>query len=229
MAESRSFFSYPAVQAAVPAAYAWAVTVAPAAIGKGGTLLAQLFALLALTAVAGGVVLERTERARFSQPIVVWGMTLASAGTWLASPARALSFDTLHGVAGIVGWFLFALATAAPALKSERDGASSPLRGLPASKVPVVRPFGPLLGLAASFCIALLGYGWHEATIERAVFLRVASVVLCLIILGVGTRVLGLPKTGREAKSPSAWSQVVRIALALAMTTLVVIYMYVWA
>src|SRR5882672_6171857 len=94
-----------AAQANVPGAYAWAVTVAPAAWSRGAPALAKVAAVAALLALFGGMAGERAwgARARFAS---LWGFVLASALAWSSAPAALapLRVDSLRGLAGMLGW-----------------------------------------------------------------------------------------------------------------------------
>src|SRR5271165_7131310 len=107
-----------AAQASVPGAYAWGVTVAPAAWSRGGSSFARAASLVAIAALGAGVVGERRWgwRARIAS---LWTFILACALTWSAVPLALapLRMDVPRGVAGMIGWALFAMASAAPALQ----------------------------------------------------------------------------------------------------------------
>ncbi|MFO0666656.1 MAG: hypothetical protein U0174_22085 [Polyangiaceae bacterium] len=222
----KPFFASPIVQASVPALYAWAITVAPVAFGKGGTTLSQFFALLAITSVLLGLMAASTGgREKYALPAVVWGMTLFSSGSFLVASPRALStFDTARGTAGVLGWLLFALASAAPALRRTPDSALAvkPLKG---TRGEAKSTFGFLLGVAFALSIVLQGYGWTQETAERAVLLRVASIVLSLLLIGLSTKLLGVFVTTSDAKvTVTAFRTVLRVLATLLVVSVVVAY-----
>lgn len=225
------FFASPVIQASVPAGYAWATTVAPLAFGKGGTTLGQVFALLALTFVGLAVTLESMNaRSRFALPALVWGMTLFSSGSFVAATPRALaSIDTTRGVAGVLGWLLFALASAAPALRRAPDNALT-VKALSRS-APSKSAFGFLLVVALVLAIVLMGFGWAEEPVERAVLVRVASIVLSLLLLGLATKFLGLlsgadPAERGRAHAPSAFQTTLRVLVTLLVLALAGLYWF---
>lgn len=224
-----SFFSSPVVQASVPALYAWAITVAQAAFGKGGTTLGQFFALLAVTFVAVAVALEfaRTTATRFALPLLIWGMTLASGASFLVATPRALSaFDTTHSVAGVVGWLLFALASAAPALRRTPESALA-VKSLANQKGGARSAFGFLLATTLVFCVILQSYGWNQEIAERSVLLRVASIVLSLVLLAIASKLLSA--LGREPTAtvaPTVFRTTLRIVVALLACALAGFYLW---
>ena len=223
-----SFFASPVVQASVPAVYAWAITVAPTAFGKGGTSLGQFFALLAITSVISSVAIAHTYAgaARFCLPLLVWGMTLFSSASFLAATPRALaSFDTTRGVAGVLGWLLFALASAAPALRRPPE-ASLTVKALDQQKSVEKPVFGFLIVIALACCVALQSYGWTQEVAERAVLLRVASVALSLLLLALCTKLLRVLDGGREANgaAPTAFRTTLRVLMTVLVIGLVVLY-----
>ena len=221
------FFASPVIQASVPAGYAWATTVAPIAFGKGGTTLGQIFALMALTLIGLAVTLETMNaRSRFALPVLVWGMTSFSSGVFLVATPRALaSFDTTRGVAGVLGWLLFALASAAPALRRAPDEALA-VKAL-STQTPSKPAFGILLVVTLAFAIVLQGVGWTQEPLERAVLIRVASVVLSLLLLALCTKFLGvLLGTGDSARAPSAFRTTLRVLATLLVLALIVSYWF---
>lgn len=151
----------PSAQAAIPGAYAWAMTVAPAAFSKGSPSLAKVVAMVGLVAVLSAPWIEglrapprdrtakepgapRTfadlvEGARtapasaWARVWSVWGLVLSSALVWALVPA-ALSparLDNARGILGMAGWALFAFTSAAPALPRERSPSSRVVDGSP--------------------------------------------------------------------------------------------------
>jgi hypothetical protein len=179
-----------AAQAAVPGMYAWGVTVVPAAWGRGAPALAKVAAGVAVLALLGGVVGERVWAGRARTPCL-WAFVLASALAWSASPASLgpLRIDAPRGIAGMIGWALFAFASAAPALRGRQEegrlvpGAElSPRRGQ-------VRGDGAYLTGGAVVAAALQVIGWRAATAERALLVRFVSIVAGLALLGAATQI----------------------------------------
>ncbi|MGO9835072.1 MAG: hypothetical protein ACLP1X_12730 [Polyangiaceae bacterium] len=171
-------------QASVPGAYAWAATVAPAAWAHGSGTLAKVAALLALIALAAGWAAERRWGGRF-RLATLWGFVLASALTWSAAPMALapLRFDAVHGLAGMLGWALFALALAAPSL----DPVSQSSLMLDAEPLVARRRLAtrdtPYLVGAAAIAVSMQLVGWRVAGAERALLVRFVAVAAGLAVI----------------------------------------------
>jgi hypothetical protein len=192
-----------AAQATVPGVYAWGVTVAPAAWAHGSSVVAKVASILGLLALAGGVVGERRwgGTARVAS---LWGFVLACALAWSATPAAfaPLRIDAPRGIAGMIGWGLFALASAAPALQGRREE----------ERITDEQPLRPRKGLArgdalylafgalAAGLLQLLG--WHVATPERALLVRFVGLAAGLGIIGAATEV-ALARHRKRAAPPT--------------------------
>jgi hypothetical protein len=197
-----------AAQASVPAVYAWGVTVAPAAWSRGAPLLAKIAAVAALGAVAVAVAGERRWGARTRIP-ALWGFVLASAVAWSAAPAALgpLRMDAPRAMAGMLGWAVFALAFAAPALdargaapsEDEAANADAPL----APRRVLAR--GDVLYVAggALFAIGLQSIGWQVAATERAILVRVVSLAAGIALLAVSTQVALARHAPRPSDAPN--------------------------
>jgi hypothetical protein len=178
-------------QASVPGLYAWGVTVAPAAWSRGAPLVAKLSALAGLVALVAGSSLERRwgTRARY---IAVWGLVITSAVTWIAAPAALgpLRLDAPRGVAGAIGWALFAFASAAPALRADAPPVARTV------DADALRPRTELrrgdviyIGTAIAFAAALQVLGWSVLVAERALLVRFSTLACGLAIIGASTTV----------------------------------------
>lgn len=179
-----------AAQATVPGVYAWGVTVAPAAWAHGSSAVAKVASILALVALGAGVAGERRwgDAARIAS---LWGFVLSCALAWSAAPAAfaPMRIDAQRGVAGMIGWGLFALASAAPALQGRREE----------ERVVDELPLRPRKGLARGDALylafgavaagALQLFGWHVATPERALLVRFVGLAAGLGIVGATTEV----------------------------------------
>jgi hypothetical protein len=180
-----------AAQASVPGLYAWGVTVAPVAWSRGASAVAKVAAILALLILAAGVAAERRweHRARVA---ALWGFVLACALAWSAAPAALapLRIDAPRGLAGMLGWALFALASAAPALQARRADARividepelSPRRGLRRGDAAYVA-----FGAAAAVLLQL--FGWRVTTAERALLVRLVALAAGLGLIGAAVDV----------------------------------------
>jgi hypothetical protein len=185
-----------AAQASVPGLYAWVVTVEPIAWSRGAQLLAKIAAIAGIASLVAGIVVEQRskderDRAR-ARHVSVWGLTLTSAVVWMLTPAALapLRFDAPRGVAGLLGWGLFAFVSAAPAL--QRDDATSPV----VSDAPPLAPRstvrrGDILYIAGAVvaAVALQAVGWRTPAPERALLVRLVTVSAGLALIGAATQI----------------------------------------
>jgi hypothetical protein len=232
-----------AAQASVPAVYAWGVTVAPVAWSRGAPLLAKVAAVAALGAIAVAVAGERRwgQRARAGG---LWGFVLASAITWSAAPAALgpLRIDAPRGLAGMLGWALFAFTSAAPAAyvrpeddaedgvrpddPSAEDGPSRDVRA--DDEREPERPLTPRKVLAGGDAIYVAGgallaaalqtVGWRGPSAERELLVRVVSLAAGIAVLGGATAVALARHQPRSTRSPRRRlrrSMALLVALAL--------------
>ncbi|MGH7282521.1 MAG: hypothetical protein ACRELY_13425, partial [Polyangiaceae bacterium] len=114
----------------------------------------------------------------------VWGLSLFSLVVWLAS-STALEpqhFANARAYGGMLGWGLFAYASAAPALGTRASGTLEP--GVLKPRATVIR--GDIYYLIGGGAVAVLlqTIGWHTLVPERALLVRVA-------MLGAGLGVIG--------------------------------------
>jgi hypothetical protein len=186
-----------AAQAAIPGLYAWAVTVAPAAWARGAPLVAKILAILGLAFLVGSMVIER-RFPRWARPVSVWGLAGTSALVWVAAPL-ALSptmLDAPRGLSGIIGWALFAFASAAPAMGRDPEGsrvvAGAPLR----PRVPIPRGDAVFIVTGAALALALQAVGWHVNVPERALLVRLVVLASGLAVVGAATQLA----TARHAR-----------------------------
>jgi hypothetical protein len=190
-----------ATQTALAGAYAWGVTVAPAAFSRGAPPLAKLAMTLALLALAANFAAPRYgERAR---RVGLWGFVLSCAGVWSAVPGAlsVLRVDAFRGVAGMLGWALFALVSAAPA-RPAFDGPLAALRSYPPRQVlaPGDRVYVATGALAAA---ALQLAGWRVVSPERALLVRCVVVASGLALIGASVE-LALARHIRPDKRSSS-------------------------
>ncbi|HEY3819534.1 MAG TPA: hypothetical protein VGL81_20330 [Polyangiaceae bacterium] len=208
-----------AAQASVPGIYAWGVTVAPAAWSRGAPVLAKVAALAAVASLLGGVLGERRWEGR-ARTVSLWGFVLSSALAWSAAPMALgpLRVDTPRGVAGMIGWALFAFASAAPALQGRRE--EQRLVG-GADLVPrktLARGDAALVTGGALVAAALQLLGWHAASAERELLVRFVALAVGLAFIGATAEVALARHSARVKRSPSRRlrrSMAVLVALAL--------------
>ncbi len=206
-------------QASLAGAYAWVVTVAPLAWTTGASIPVRTGVFVAFLALVAGAVGERWWGGR-TRLASLWVFVLASGLAWAAAPAAMAAgrMDTTRGVAGMLGWALFALASAAPALEAprtearvHRDASLVERRRLPRGAVVYVA------GGAALACV-LQVRGWAVASAERALVVRLAGVATGLAIIGAATE-LALGRDGPRSLSTRS----ARTRVAVASAALVVV------
>jgi hypothetical protein len=134
----------------------------------------------------------------------VWGFVLSSAIVWALAPSALSSarLDAVRGALGMVGWALFAFASAGPTLRpdpdaSERIVAGTPLK--PRSALPRGDGMYVIVGVAAA--LAMQGIGWGVASPERAVLVRLVTIVCGIAVLGGFTSIALARHLGREPAS----------------------------
>lgn len=211
-----------AAQASVPGLYAWTVTVAPAAWSRGASWIAKAAAIAGVLSLVVGVVLEQrrideTDDARraLARHAVVWGLTLTSAVVWLMTPAALapLRFDAPRGIAGLLGWGLFAFVSAAPALR-QHALAEARLLDAPAlaPRNAVRRGDVAYIGAAVAVAIALQAIGWRTEVPERALLTRLVTIATGLALIGAATQVSlarherrTRPRTSQRIRGALVW------------------------
>lgn len=189
-------------QAVVPGVYAWAVTVVPAAWSRASNIGVKIAAVLAFGALLQTLVASSPSeklRGRIPGHVGVWVFVLASTVVWVTVP-DAMSPAHLHparGIAGMLGWGVFAFAVAAPALGSAREG-PLPEGGLK-PRLPLARGDAIYIGAAVLLAAALQAVGWSVTVPERAVLVRVVTLAAGIAIIGAATSIA----TARHSNPPS--------------------------
>ena len=234
-------------QAAIPGLYAWAITVAPAAWSRGAPLLAQVAAVIGVLALITAPIVEgstsssasdrKPSRAPCSSVFEsvrswtgptwarawsVWGFVLSSAIVWALAPSALSSarLDGVRGALGMVGWALFAFASAGPALRSDpnttgRIVASTSLK--PRSELP--RGDGTYVAVGVILALSMQAVGWGVAVPERAVLVRLVTVVCGIAVLG-GTTSIALSRHGKRIPA----SRRVRLRRSLPWLAMLVLF-----
>jgi hypothetical protein len=218
-------------QAAIPGLYAWAVTVAPAAWARGAPRIAQVAAALGLLALVSAPLVEvvspagegtpgsaptdgtpaqravaavrRARRPTWARILSVWGFVLASCVVWAAAPAALSStrFDGVRGALGMIGWALFAFASAGPVLRRDPALAGRAVAGAslePRSALP--RGDGAYVVVGVTLALVMQGIGWDVVAPERAVLVRLVTVVCGAAVIG-GATGLALARHARRARA----------------------------
>lgn len=122
----------------------------------------------------------------------VWGFVLSSAIVWTLAPSALSSarLDGVRGALGVVGWALFAFASAGPSLRADPAASGRIIAGSslkPRSELP--RGDGAYVAVGVVLALAMQGVGWGVATPERAVLVRLVTVVCGVAVLGATTSV----------------------------------------
>lgn len=185
-----------AAQASVPGLYAWTVTVAPVAWSRGAHWVAKTAAIAGVLSLVLGVVLEQRgaddeHRAR-ARHAAVWGLALTSAIVWLMTPAALapLRFDAPRGIAGLLGWGLFAFVSAAPALRQSALPETRLIDAPALAPRNVVRRGDVIyIGIAVVAALALQAIGWRTEVPERALLVRLVTIAAGLALIGAATQV----------------------------------------
>jgi hypothetical protein len=208
-----------ATHAAVAGAYAWMVTVAPTFWQSGHSgvgVVADIAAATALVALVAGVFAERRWGSR-ARVVSHWVFVLSSALAWLSAPAVAGPFrvDGPRGLAGMLGWGLFALASAGPALGEPREpGRVATEQPLEARRV-LAPGDAAYLAVGSAMALALQLVGWRVAVPERALLVRLVALAAGLAVIGAAAEI-GLarhvPRGPRPLKARLRRS---RVALAV--------------
>jgi hypothetical protein len=212
----------PAAQALVPGLYAWALTVAPLAWGRGATTIARGAALLPPLGLVAALLLER-RRPGVARALSLWPLVVGAALVWLLSPPQAFTdrLDTVPTLLGMLGWALFALTAGAPMPSRDADLSQRIVAGAPLQPRTVV-PGGGRIWLAGGVLLAasLQVLVPENQSVERALLHRLLATLCGIGLLG-GVSVLGsgIPAT---PSGPSPLRNVLPHALLLLTLALVV-------
>ena len=122
----------------------------------------------------------------------VWGFVLSSALVWTLAPGALSSarLDGVRGALGVVGWALFAFASAGPSLRADPDATARIVAGSslkPRSELP--RGDGGYVAVGVLLALAMQSVGWAVSTPERAVLVRLVTVVCGVAVLGATTSI----------------------------------------
>jgi hypothetical protein len=206
-------------QAMVPCVYAWAVSVAPAAFVRGAPTASKGAAVLGVLLVGLAPLLE-ARAPSVARIVSIWGLVTTSLVVWVLAPGawtKPASPDPLRGVLGMLGWGLFALATASPALPRPRSAGGA---GLSLSRHLKPRADSGNVDaviLAAGLLLAALpqAVGWRADVPERAVLVRLAGLSASVLIVGAASSLVVLRHTPH--RTLSAGRRAKRAALPLAL------------
>jgi hypothetical protein len=161
----------------LPGLYVWAVTVAWPILVRPSVSLARSLAFLSVSALLCGSALS----VRWPVPsriLGVWSFVALCAGAWASAklPAGAPMLDPVQGIAGSLGWGLFALGWASDGGAARR--AAGPSVPVERSLSPRSRPWSGAVFVVA-FAIAaaavLLGIAFWVSGRGRALFAHAAA------------------------------------------------------
>jgi hypothetical protein len=187
-------------QAAVPGLYAWFVTVVPCAWGRNAHWPGKMASIFALGSLAVAVYLE-PQRPKIARAVSVWGLVIASSIVWMLSslPLAPQHFATARALSGMMGWGLFAYASAAPALGPRGGGVVE--AGALKPRTTVLR--GDAYYLAAGIVVALLlqTIGWRVLSPERALLIRITTLAAGIGVVGTSVS-LSLARRLGTSKAP---------------------------
>lgn len=195
-------------QAAIPGLYAWSITVAPAAWSRGAPASAKLVGVLGALALITAPLVEGRGRVAtppkgvaslrawtgptWARVLSVWGFVLSSSTVWAIAPGALASvrMDGVRGVLGVIGWALFAFASAGPSLRADPESSSRIVAGSslkPRSDLP--RGDGAYVAAGVLLALAMQAVGWGILSPERAVLVRLVTVVCGVAVLGATTSI----------------------------------------
>jgi hypothetical protein len=197
-------------QATVPGLYAWIVTVAPAAWARGAPFTAKALALIGLALLLGAAGAESRWQ-KWARITSIWGLVSTSALVWAIAPAAlgVTRLDTARGITGMIGWALFAYASAAPALKRVPRPADDVVIPGRERRTDALKPKtriskGDTWFVAGGvvLAIALQAIGWHVVTAERGLLVRLVTLAAGLGVIGTATSV-ALARHPARVRAPS--------------------------
>lgn len=206
----------PSSQVAIAGLYAWAVTVAPVGAYHGTSSATKLAAAIAFLSLIAGAAADRWRRGP-ARAVSLAVFVSASVATWMLAPAalRPVAIDTPQGLAGMLGWGLFALASAGPALGGQREVArvidDAPLD----ARRRLSRGDALYLAGGTALALALQCTGWDVADPERALLVRLIAVAAALSIVGASAELALARHAPRAQRSGRARWRGAAPALAL--------------
>lgn len=207
-------------QLVVPGLYAWSLTVAPLAWRPGATLVTRAAVGLGLAALVASLVIGG-ERSDLSRRTALFGLTLASALAFVSAGPSSAPRDPVTGVLGMVGWGVFALVAASP-MRWVATGPGDARVTLPSSRPRRGHRDGVALAAAALGALALQWPGWSPVAPERAVLVRVVTLVCACAFVVTVVEIDSATHAERAPRSVSArlggavvWLAALLLVLAL--------------
>lgn len=122
----------------------------------------------------------------------VWGFVLSSAIVWALAPSAlsAIRLDGVRGALGVVGWALFAFASAGPSLRADPEAAGRIVAGSalkPRSELP--RGDGAYVAGGVAIALGMQAVGWNVVGAERAVLVRLVTVACGVAVISATTSI----------------------------------------
>jgi hypothetical protein len=205
-------------QTLIPGLYAWAVTVAGPAFGRGASLVAKAPACAAVAILVGGAAAEHRWGTRL-RPAFTWGFVLTCAVTWGVAPAilTAMRADPVRAGAGVLGWGLFAFASAVPATRAFAPSVVADDMKLTARR-PLAGGDAIAMGAACVLAATLQLVGWRAVGVERELLVRFVSLAAGIAIVGgAAEAIIARHSVRAAAASRARLRRAVWPALALAV------------
>lgn len=208
------------VQRVVCSAFAWTVTVAPAAFSRAGSFAAQALSVACLAAgIAGPALVPSRKRVGRQLGITVF-LALATM-TWLlaSSALEPGRLDAVRAGIGAIAWGVYAFSWGEPwrfRTEAPQDDAGGVLRArstLPAGAVPIAGA-GVIAGLA------LLVVGWSVRDPSRALLAQAASIALSIAVVGASAQVAIARAKGRRPSGTALPREALRAIIGLLFVAL---------
>jgi hypothetical protein len=191
----------PTAQSIVAGVYAWAVTVAPVGYGRhGGTQNwpATIFATLAFVALLRGAIVElvtkkdakdAATRIAQSRTLTLFSFSAMSLVTWILDDGELspVHLGIARGMAGMLGWALFAYACSAPVVEpvtTAPNGHAVRVEAGGRARGRVERGDALFVLGGAVLALALQLVGWNVTSTTRAIFVRVTTLGAAVMLLG---------------------------------------------
>ena len=179
-------------QVLVPGIFAWAVTVAPCATGRGSTRFTWIPAFLGFAGLVAGAFLMR-DRPKLGRVLGIWAFLLLSVLTWILNPAgiRTDRIDAIRAASGTFGWMLFGLGWGAPwrpGVHPEDNPRAQLHPKLEPRRTPVLRV--PLaVALAGTGAVLALLLAWRGLDPNRALMMHGTALACAVALVTVASKV----------------------------------------
>jgi hypothetical protein len=202
------------VQRIACAAFAWAVTVAPAVVVRSGTWPARIVAVFAfLAGVAGPVLAARNKRV--GRHLGISAFLALTTGVWLLSP-RAIGIehvDPVLSTIGAVAWGVFAFSWGEPwRMRDDADAAEPGALLRARAELPVLSVPIAALGVISALVLLLLAFRVRDPS--RALPAQAAGIGLGVALVTAAAN-LAVNRGKARATLPTASKSATRAVLML--------------